>query len=50
MRPGRKRLSMDIPNGIHRRIKEKTKERNCTLTRWILMAIIERLKKEQQYE
>lgn len=43
-RMGRKRLSIDIPEKIHTEIKKLAAIHNCTMTRWILRAIINQLK------
>jgi len=49
MRKGRKRLSMDIPIGIHRYIKERAKQHNCTITKYILRLLIAQLSRDKDY-
>jgi len=48
-RKGRKRLAMDIPEGIHRELAKMCKKRNCTITRYVLRGIIALLKQEGKY-
>ena len=48
-RKGRKRLSMDIPEGIHRELVKACEKRNCTITRYVLRGIIALLKQETKY-
>lgn len=45
---GRMRLSVDIPEDVYRQLKMITIERNCTITKWIVRAILEEIKKELQ--
>jgi hypothetical protein len=45
---GRKRLSVDIPTAIYKNMKISTVNRNCTITKWVIRAIIDRLKKEAE--
>lgn len=45
-RPGRKRLAVDIPDMLHEDIKLCAKNRNITITRWILRACYARIKNE----
>lgn len=42
----KKRLSMDIPRDIFIDMQLTCLRHNCTLTKWVIMAIIDRLKKE----
>jgi len=49
-REGRKRLSMDIPDEIYDEMKKRTEKRNCTITKWILAAIVQKLREEKYYE
>lgn len=49
-REGRKRLSMDIPNEIQKKIDKNVKKRNITITKFVLQAIMEKLRNEQYYE
>jgi hypothetical protein len=46
-RPGRKRLSVDLPQELHDCIKESAKKRNISITMWILRAAYARLKSER---
>ena len=48
-RPMRKRLSVDIPTGIHDKIKALAKKRNCTITKWVLCAISAKIIEENKY-
>jgi hypothetical protein len=45
-RPGRKRLAVDIPLHIHKKIEEYAKKRNITITTWVLRACYTRLQRE----
>ena len=49
-REGRKRLSMDIPDAIQEKIEKNVKKHNTTITKFILQAIMEKLRAEQYYE
>lgn len=49
-RPGRKRLSMDIPLELNERLEKGAKLRNITITKYVLQAIMEKLRNEQYYE
>jgi len=49
-RPGRKRLSMDVPEGFHKELETEAKKRNSTITRLVMRAIVEYLKKLQTYK
>ncbi len=49
-RVGRKRLSIDIPTLIRERMDIIVKRRNITITKFILQAILEKLRTEQFYE
>ncbi len=49
-RPGKKRLSMDIPEGIYELILRSAKDKNISVTRWILQTVVQRLKFEDQYK
>ena len=46
----RKRLVLDIDEELHKEIKRRALERNITLRRWVLRAIKQQIKYEQQYE
>lgn len=45
-RPGKHRLSMDIPQRLFELMKESSSENNMTITQWLLEAIVRKLKKE----
>jgi uncharacterized protein (DUF1778 family) len=45
----RQRLAVDVPRHIHDEIKKAANQRNCTITRWVLSAVLERLKLERLY-
>ena len=47
-RPRRTRLSMDIPDFLHQQIKINAKDRNQTLTKYVISALIARLKLESR--
>jgi metal-responsive CopG/Arc/MetJ family transcriptional regulator len=49
-RPGRKRISLDIPDEIYEELDKQVIKRNCTLTKWIIVAIIQRIRAEKYYE
>lgn len=49
-RPNRKRLTMDMPIVLNDRLKEMAKHYNCTITKYVLRAIVEKLKIEEQYQ
>lgn len=49
-RPGRKRISLDIPDELYEEVEKQIKKRNCTITRWILGALIQRIREEKYYE
>jgi len=46
MRNNRKRLSVDIPISIHKQIKLVAAAHNCTMSKWIMNAVITKLKIE----
>jgi len=45
-----KRLSMNIPPVLHKEIHYMAIKRNCSITTWVLQALLEKLKNEKQYE
>lgn len=49
-REGRKRLSMDIPDEIYEKVQKGAKKRNITITKFILQALLLKLREEQYYE
>ena len=46
----RKRLAVDLPIHLHKEVKEAAMQHNCTITRWVIGVIIERLKMERLYD
>lgn len=48
MRKDRIRLSMDVPSAIHNRLKRIVIDHNCTITTYVLKAIEDKLKQEEQ--
>jgi predicted HicB family RNase H-like nuclease len=42
-RAGRKRLSVDIPEELHKKLVFMAKRRNCTITKYVIRAIIYKL-------
>jgi hypothetical protein len=50
MRNGRKRICIDIPQEVYDLVKESCDRRMCTLTKYIIRALIEALKKEESYK
>jgi len=49
-RPGRKRLSIDVPNKIHETLIKISKQRNITLTKYVLRALVRYSLYEAKYE
>lgn len=49
-REKRVRLSMDVPTVIHSKLKEMAILHNCTITTFVLRAVIEKFKVEEQYK
>ena len=49
-RKGRVRLGIDVPDGIHRCVKEAAKRRNCTITKYIIRLLVEQLAREKNYD
>lgn len=45
-RDGRKRLSIDLPTFLHDAIRKEAMRYNCTITRYIMRAVIEKIKRE----
>lgn len=44
----RRRITVDIPTFIYKKMKISTVNRNCTLTKWLIRAILDRLKNEDE--
>jgi len=49
-RPGRKRLTVDIPTIIFNAVAKEVIESNSTLTKYVLRALIEQLRKDEQFK
>lgn len=49
-RPGRKRLSIDIPEKLHENLLIISESRNITLTRYVIRALIRYSMNETKYE
>lgn len=45
-RTGRKRLSVDIPEGTHHKLKECADRAGQTITIYVIRAILEKIKRE----
>lgn len=45
-----KRLSIDIPLELHKEIKKRALFVNITLRKWVIRAIIEKMKQEDKYQ
>lgn len=50
LRDNRVRLSMDVPTGLHLQLKEMALHHNCTISSWVMRAILDKLKQEEQYK
>jgi hypothetical protein len=46
LRPGRKRISVDIPTSLHELLWEASERNNCTITVYVIRSLRDRLKKE----
>jgi len=45
-----KKLTIDIPEEIHKKIKIRAVQRNIPLRKWVLQALIIRINGEEQYD
>ena len=45
-----KRLTVEIPEQVHKEIKIKAIESNISLRKWVLQTIIERIAREEDYK
>jgi len=45
-----KRLVVDLPRGLHNEIKTQATWRNITIRKYIIGAVLERIKREEQYK
>jgi hypothetical protein len=48
-RPDKKRITINVPIPLYNGVIRATQFRYCTLTRWMMRAIVEKLKKEEEY-
>ena len=48
-RPGRKRLSVDIPIDLYLKLRMSSGVKNCTITKLVIRAILEMLKKDENF-
>lgn len=48
-RPHRRRISMDIPTEVHRKIKQLSAHHNCTMTVFLMRLIMDKIKQEEGY-
>ena len=46
----RKQLLINMTDEFHKEIKIRAAHRNISMTRWVLQAIRDRIKKEQQFD
>ncbi len=44
------RINIEVTPELHAEIKHRAFDRNITVTVWVTRAIMEQIKKEQQYE
>jgi len=49
-RPGRKRLSVDLPEAIHDEVTRLANKRHITLTKFVLRVLLKQIKEEETYE
>jgi len=49
-REHRKRLSIDIPTQVHDYVKRESIDHNCTVTSFVIRALIEKQKRDEQYK
>lgn len=45
-----KRLGIDIPMLVHDKLKIQAIFHNCSLSKYVLQAVLERLKRDEQYQ
>ena len=45
----RRRLSMNVPKDLYGTMLMAAHERNCTMTKWVLRAIVNQIKLEKKY-
>ena len=46
LRPGRKRISVDIPTSLHDQVLKASERSNCTITMYVIRSLRDRLSKE----
>lgn len=46
----KKKFIIELEEDIHKDIKRRCVERNITMRKWVLIAIIERIKREEGFE
>jgi predicted HicB family RNase H-like nuclease len=46
----KKRLVIEVDDRMHETIKDRANHRHVTIRKWVLRALLEAIKKEQQYE
>lgn len=46
LRPGRRRMSLDIPSTLYKKTQEGAERSNVTLTMYVIRSLRDRLKKE----
>jgi len=46
----KKRLIVEVDEEFHAKVKAKALERNITIRKWIVRAILQALKQEEKYE
>lgn len=49
MREGRKRLSVDLPLELHKKVEQLASTRNITITKYVIRAILKKVREEEQY-
>lgn len=48
-KPRSKRFVIDVDDEFHKKVKDRAKERNITLRKYILRAILQALKQEDKF-
>lgn len=46
-KPMKKRISFDIPSELHAIIKDKATRQNRTITKYVIIALVEKLQREK---
>jgi len=47
---GRMRVTIDMPDEVFKTMKLMTVNRNCTMTKWMIRAILEKIQKDNKKE